>query len=78
MAEVLNLGETELAILTLRGQRFPADFMFQFDQDEWAGLKSQIVTSNRGGIRQSMPPPASPKNPIGFTADIATTKGKKP
>lgn len=128
-------------------ERFPADFMFQLDQDEWAGLRSQIVTSNRGGtryaphafteqgiamlssvlrspqavqvnieimrafvrlrrmlsehqdlsrrldelegrydrqfravfdaIRQLMTPPASPKNPIGFTADIATTKGKK-
>ena len=34
-------------------RRFPSDFMFQLSQDEWDGLKSQIVTSksNRGGRR---------------------------
>lgn len=34
-------------------QRFPADFMFQLDAEEWAALRSQIVTSNpgRGGRR---------------------------
>lgn len=36
--------------------RFPADFMFQLDVDEWASLKSQTVISNisnpgRGGRR---------------------------
>ncbi len=32
-------------------ERFPADFMFQLDEDEWSNLRSQIVTSNRGGTR---------------------------
>ena len=35
-------------------ERFPADFMFQIDQDEWAVLRSQSVTSKsvgRGGRR---------------------------
>lgn len=39
-------------------QRFPTDFMFRLASDEWGGLKesevflrSQIVTSNRGGSR---------------------------
>lgn len=34
-------------------RRFPADFMLQLTADEWAGLRSQIVTSNpeRGGRR---------------------------
>ncbi|MDP3439882.1 MAG: ORF6N domain-containing protein [Azonexus sp.] len=32
-------------------KRFPADFMFQLNHDEWASLKSQTVTSNRGGTR---------------------------
>jgi hypothetical protein len=32
-------------------ERFPADFMFQLDAGEWAGLRSQTVTSNRGGAR---------------------------
>ncbi|HEX5393439.1 MAG TPA: ORF6N domain-containing protein [Rhodocyclaceae bacterium] len=32
-------------------QRFPADFMFQLDDVEWENLRSQFVTSNRGGAR---------------------------
>jgi phage regulator Rha-like protein len=31
--------------------RFPEDFMFQLTEPEWLGLRSQIVTSNRGGRR---------------------------
>ena len=31
--------------------RFPADFMFQLDNQEVTDLRSQIVTSNRGGRR---------------------------
>lgn len=33
-------------------KRFPSDFMFQVDQEEWENLKSQFVTSNWGGIRK--------------------------
>jgi hypothetical protein len=32
-------------------ERFPADFMFQLDDDEWGNLRSQFVTSSRGGTR---------------------------
>ena len=32
-------------------ERFPSDFMFQLTIGEWNGLRSQIVTSNRGGRR---------------------------
>jgi len=35
--------------------RFPADFMFQLALHEFTNLKSQIVTSNWGGVRQAMP-----------------------
>lgn len=28
--------------------RFPGDFMFQLDAEEWNGLRSQSVTSNKG------------------------------
>jgi len=35
--------------------RFPADFMFQLDADEFRNLKSQIVTSSWGGIRRAAP-----------------------
>ena len=31
--------------------RFPPDFMFKISPEEWASLRSQIVTSNRGGNR---------------------------
>ncbi|MFP4469857.1 MAG: ORF6N domain-containing protein [Bacteroidales bacterium] len=32
-------------------ERFPEDFMFELTQDEFDGLRSQIVTSKRGGTR---------------------------
>jgi hypothetical protein len=32
--------------------RFPEDFKFQFNQDEFQNLKSQFVTSSWGGIRK--------------------------
>jgi len=35
--------------------RFPPDFMFQLTLQEFTDLKSQIVTSSRGGIRRAMP-----------------------
>jgi hypothetical protein len=31
-------------------QRFPADFMFQLDADEWESLRSQTVISNAAGV----------------------------
>ncbi|MGI8432734.1 MAG: ORF6N domain-containing protein [Chthoniobacterales bacterium] len=36
-------------------ERFPSDFMFQLDSAEWEGLKYQIGTSKRGGIRRALP-----------------------
>jgi hypothetical protein len=33
-------------------ERFPPDFMFQLNAEEFANLKSQFVTSNWGGIRK--------------------------
>jgi len=35
--------------------RFPADFMFQLDVQEFTRLKSHFVISNRGGIRRAAP-----------------------
>jgi hypothetical protein len=35
--------------------RFPGDLMFQLSHREFEGLKSQIVTSNRGGLRRALP-----------------------
>ena len=36
-------------------ERFPADFMFQLNQEEFAILKSQIMTSSWGGARRALP-----------------------
>ncbi len=36
-------------------KRFPADFMFRLTQEEWAVLRSQIVTTNQRGGRQYLP-----------------------
>jgi ORF6N domain-containing protein len=36
-------------------KRFPDDFMFHLDAQEFAALKSQIVTSKQGGLRRAMP-----------------------
>jgi hypothetical protein len=36
-------------------ERFPADFMFQLTKEEFADLKSQIVTSSWGGLRRATP-----------------------
>jgi hypothetical protein len=35
--------------------RFPEDFMFQLSRDEFANLKSQIVTSSWCGLRRAAP-----------------------
>jgi hypothetical protein len=35
--------------------RFPLDFMFQLEREEFATLKSQFVTSSWGGVRRAMP-----------------------
>jgi hypothetical protein len=35
--------------------RFPEDFMFQLDREEFANLKSQFVTSSWGGLRRATP-----------------------
>jgi ORF6N domain len=32
-------------------ERFPSDFMFQLNEEEFANLKSQFVTSSWGGLR---------------------------
>ena len=36
-------------------KRFPSDFMFQLNQEEYDDLKSQIVISSWGGARRAFP-----------------------
>jgi hypothetical protein len=54
LAELYGV-ETRVLVQAIKRNlaRFPADFMFQLTASEWAGLRSQIVTSKprRGGRR---------------------------
>jgi len=52
LAHLYNI-ETKSLKQTVRRNlsRFPEDFMFELTEIELNGLRSQIVTSNRGGLR---------------------------
>ena len=51
LAELYGV-ETRVLILAIKrnANRFPADFMFQLDADEYAALRSQFVISNVAGV----------------------------
>ena len=53
--DLAELYETETRILKQavrrNANRFPEDFMFELTEKEFKSLRSQIVTSNRGGLR---------------------------
>ena len=54
--DLADLYQTETKILNQsvkrNAGRFPPDFMFQLTEKEFDGLRSQIVTSKRGGIKR--------------------------
>lgn len=53
LAELYGVSTARLNEAVKRNiTRFPEDFMFQLGDEEWANLKSQFVTSSRGGIRK--------------------------
>jgi phage regulator Rha-like protein len=53
LAELYGVGHKVLMQSIKRNlERFPEDFMFQFNHQEWTNLKSQIVTSSWGGVRK--------------------------
>lgn len=53
--DLAELYEVETRVLNQavkrNSERFPEDFMFQLDTDEWSDLKSQSVMSSWGGRR---------------------------
>jgi len=56
LAELYNVEPRVLVQAVKRNiDRFPGDFMFQLSDDEFANLKSQIVTSSWGGPRRAKP-----------------------
>jgi hypothetical protein len=58
-ADLADLYEVETRVLVQAVkrnlQRFPADFMFQLSEREWADLKSQSVISSSWGGRRTAP-----------------------
>ncbi len=56
LAELYDIEPRVLVQAVKRNiDRFPRDFMFQLSDDEFANLKSQIVTSSWGGSRRARP-----------------------
>lgn len=52
LADLYNVETKHLIQAVKRNKsRFPVDFMFQLSNNEFENLRSQIVTSNRGGRR---------------------------
>ena len=56
LAELYGV-ETRSLLQAVRrnSNRFPADFVFQVNEDEWKSLRSQIVTSKGRGGRRYLP-----------------------
>lgn len=52
--------------------RFPDDFMFQLSSEEWEPLKSQVVTSKRGGVRT--PPYAFTEQGVAMLSSVLHSK----
>ena len=56
LAKLYGVGTKVLNQAVKRNQRrFPADFMFQLDEEEFENLRSQSVTSSRWGGRRTPP-----------------------
>lgn len=56
MAELYEVEPRALVQAVKRNiERFPPDFIFQLSKVEFQNLKSQIVTSNWGGLRRAVP-----------------------
>ena len=52
LAELYQVSTKALKQAVKRNlQRFPEDFMFEMNSEEWEILRSQIVTSSWGGTR---------------------------
>jgi hypothetical protein len=62
--------ETKVLMQAVRrnSDRFPVDFMFQLDADEWANLRSQSVTSSHGGTRYA--PCAFTEQGVGMLSSV--------
>jgi hypothetical protein len=74
LAHLYNVEPRALVQAVKRNlERFPADFMFQLNDDEFQSLKSQIVTSSWGGSRRAAPSRLTPTSPGNSTLSKGST-----
>ena len=69
LAELYEV-ETKALVQAVKrnAERFPSDFMFQLTSEEFENLRSQIVTSSRGGRRT--PPYAFTEQGVGMLSGV--------
>ncbi len=73
LAELYNVEPKILVQAVKRNMdRFPKDFMFQLNEEEFSNLKSQIVTSSWGGIRK--PPYAFTEQGVAMLSSVLRSK----
>ena len=73
LAELYGVGTKVLnQAVTRNAERFPEDFMFQLAEDEFAHLRSQIVTSSWGGRRY--PPRAFTEMGVAMLSSVLRSK----
>ena len=75
LAELYNV-ETKVLLQAVKRNkdRFPEDFMFQLDQEEYEALRSQIVTSNKGRGGRRFKPYAFTEQGIAMLSSILNSK----
>jgi len=73
--DLAELYEVETRVLNQavkrNSERFPEDFMFQLDADEWSDLKSQSVMSSWGGRRT--PPYVFTEQGVSMLSSVLTS-----
>ena len=56
-------------------ERFPNDFMFQLEDEEFSNLKSQFVTSSWGGLRRAKPYAFTEQGVAMFSSVLRSDRG---
>jgi len=73
LAQLYGVETRELNQAVRRNiERFPCDFMFQVSKEEFANLKSQIVTSSWGGKRK--PPSVFTEQGVAMLSSVLKSK----
>ena len=75
LAELYDV-ETKVLLQAVKRNkdRFPEDFMFQLDQEEYEALRSQFVTSNKGRGGRRFKPYAFTEQGIAMLSSILNSK----